>query len=238
MLSEEQIQTLRQVLTEEKESLEKRLKDHHYGLDLEHATESMDELSRYDNHPGDLGTELYEREKDLALDEHSEYTLKEIDLALNAIAEETYGKCEKCGDLIPYERLEAVPTTRRCVKHAEDNTVSNTRPVEEDVLKPAFGKFEYDESNEQQTFFDAEDSWQTVAKFGTSETPSDFSDTDKDYNAMYVEGEEDTEVPEEIEDILTADIEGKFSGVSVDHHKYEKYLDENDVDTIMDRDES
>ncbi len=38
----------------------------------------MGELSSYDNHPADEGTDLYEREKDIALNEHSEIRLKNI----------------------------------------------------------------------------------------------------------------------------------------------------------------
>ena len=234
MLNNEQLTMLQKVLEEEKQSLSDRLEDHHYGRDLELLKESMSELSNYDNHPGDQGTELFEREKDIALNEHSEFYLKEIKLALKAMEEGDYGVCEKCGETIPYERLEAIPTTRRCVEHAEDKSVTNTRPVEEDVLKPAFGKFEYDESEKQETQFDAEDSWQSVAQYGTSESPSDFTNTEKNYNTMYVEGEEDTEASEEIEDILTANIEGNYDGVSVDHKKYEEYLDENEATSILD----
>ena len=36
----------------------------------------------YDNHPADDATELYEREKDIALYEHAQQELKEIDYAL------------------------------------------------------------------------------------------------------------------------------------------------------------
>ena len=41
--------------------------------------EASGELSSYDNHPGDLGTELFEREKDVALEIHEEDQLNEIE---------------------------------------------------------------------------------------------------------------------------------------------------------------
>lgn len=41
--------------------------------------------------------------------------LDEIEEALRLIDRGTYGLCSVCGTAIPYERLEAVPATRRCV---------------------------------------------------------------------------------------------------------------------------
>lgn len=54
---------------------------------------------------------------------------------------------------------------------------------------PPFGKFDLDEQDEN-VAYDAEDSWQDVASYGTSESPSDFYNPPKDYNDMYVESEE------------------------------------------------
>ncbi|MDG5788013.1 TraR/DksA C4-type zinc finger protein [Evansella sp. AB-P1] len=227
MLTQDQLNKLKEGLIAWKEELVARLQGQHYGLEFAHVKESVGELSNYDNHPADHGTELFEREKDLALNEHSEHHIEEIDQALKAMEEGKYGKCEICGEDIPFERLEAVPTTKRCINHTEENKVSNNRPVEEDILAPAFGQFEYDESLQNETFFDAEDSWQAVSAYGTSETPSDFTNTEKDYNSMFIESEEPVGYVEEVEGVVTADIEGNYSGVSVDHRKYERYLDEN-----------
>jgi DnaK suppressor protein len=44
--------------------------------------------------------------------------LAEIDDALARIADGTYGTCEICGDRIAPARLEARPTTSRCIRHA------------------------------------------------------------------------------------------------------------------------
>ena len=41
--------------------------------------------------------------------------LDEIEAALALINDGAYGACSKCGAAIPYERLEAVPATQRCV---------------------------------------------------------------------------------------------------------------------------
>ena len=41
--------------------------------------------------------------------------LEEIEEALRLIDQGGYGWCSVCGTAVPYERLEAVPATRRCV---------------------------------------------------------------------------------------------------------------------------
>lgn len=49
--------------------------------------------------------------------EHSlETKLKNINLALEKIKKRKYGICEKCGQEIPLERLEACPEARLCLK--------------------------------------------------------------------------------------------------------------------------
>src|SRR5690625_6037438 len=89
----------------------------HFGLQSA-VKDTTGELSSYDNHPADMGTELFERGKDVALNEHAEKELEEINSALHAIDEGTYGICVECGADIPFERLEAVPTTDNSTIHA------------------------------------------------------------------------------------------------------------------------
>lgn len=40
---------------------------------------------------------------------------RDILLALGKLDDGTYGTCESCGQQIPWERLEAIPTARLCV---------------------------------------------------------------------------------------------------------------------------
>lgn len=236
MLTQEQLKTLRNLLTEELEDIKRRQQSNeHYGLDNASLQESIGELSNYDNHPGDQGSELFEREKDIALNEHTEQEAWDINWALQSIEKGTYGRCEVCQEEIPYERLEAMPTTLRCIKHAEEKFLSQNRPAEEDILRPAFGKFEYDEKDV--TMYDAEDAWQDVAKFGTAETPSDFYDPAKfSYSDVYVESDEKVGFVEDIEGFLITDIEGKNVDVNTDdplHEEYEEYLDDAGVVSVL-----
>lgn len=135
--------------------------------------ETSGELSMYDNHPADMGTALFEREKDRALHEHAQSELKKIQSALAAIEDDTYGVCEVCKKDISYERLLIVPYTMHCVEHAE--MVEQT--LEEDtVLNEVENPFS---STQDPNARDYENSFEEVAEFGTSDSPSDFIDSSK-----------------------------------------------------------
>jgi RNA polymerase-binding transcription factor DksA len=75
-------------------------------------SEELSELSNYDQHPADTGTETFEREKDLSILDSLEAELGELEAALQRVDEGTYGIDEVTGDPIAPERLEAVPTAR------------------------------------------------------------------------------------------------------------------------------
>ena len=81
------------------------------GLDEEEAANSGD-ITHYDQHPADQGSEVFEREKDLAILEGLELDLAEIEAALQRLDEGTYGVDEVTGEPIDPERLEAFPAAR------------------------------------------------------------------------------------------------------------------------------
>ncbi|MCE4051779.1 MULTISPECIES: TraR/DksA C4-type zinc finger protein [Bacillaceae] len=234
MLTKQQLNEFQSLLENEKQDIEERYDiNDHLGLIRSHAHDSVGELSSYDNHPGDEGTELYEREKDIALNEHYRFEYAGVVNALKAIENGTYGKCEECGKEIPLERLEALPTARYCIEHTPDQVVSHERPVEEGVLMPPFGKFDMDEQDET-VAYDAEDSWQDVESFGTSETPSDFVHPVFDhYNDLSIDSYENVGYVEEYENFVGVDIEGKNITVypNQQHKRYEQSLDEEGIMT-------
>lgn len=231
MISNQEMQNCKQSLIERKQELQQHLEDH-YGLEYELIKESMGELSNYDNHPADHGTELYEREKDIALNEHAEKEFKDINNALQAMDKGTYGICAECGVEISAERLEAMPTALRCIEHTPDD-VAHNRPVEEDVIHSSVTEMETEIDEEEGTIFDPEDAWQRVEKFGSSDGPSDFYDTEKDYQDMYFNSDELVGSAEQIEGFLLTDMNGNYIGVNEDHESYEAYLDENEVSSIL-----
>jgi len=81
------------------------------GLDEEQAAHSGD-LTHYDQHPADQASEMFEREKDLAILEGLEVDLAEIEAALQRLDDGTFGVDEVTGEPIDPERLEALPTAR------------------------------------------------------------------------------------------------------------------------------
>jgi DnaK suppressor protein len=54
------------------------------------------------------------------LDDRGKAEIEAIDEALVRIERGDYGKCDDCGEPIPMERLEAVPTATTCVQCTED----------------------------------------------------------------------------------------------------------------------
>lgn len=92
------------------------------------------ELSLYDEHPADLASEVYEREKEQGLLEMLEYELEKVNQSLERHQEGQYGICRICGQAIEAARLEALVNTDLCVNCARSNQLSFHRPVEEETL--------------------------------------------------------------------------------------------------------
>jgi DnaK suppressor protein len=185
MLTNEQIQQLKNQLLEERESCESRLQhSDSYGLKNK-MDESLSELSLYDNHPADIGDELFERGKDFALREMDSMTINWIDMALDRIREGSYGTCTSCKGEIPYERLQAEPWAARCVmcqEKLDSQTVENNRPVEENFLFPGYGRSDMD--NKDQNAFDGEDAWQAVERY------NERYDYENNYNDVLLDDDE------------------------------------------------
>ncbi|KMJ56459.1 hypothetical protein AB685_21815 [Bacillus sp. LL01] len=212
MLTSEQIKTLENKLLHMKKEIEERVSDDVSEADLENRGEDTGELSNYDNHPGDLATELHDRELEAALDQHSKDELEEINQALAAIENGTYGICEVCGEPIPYERLEALPTARRRVEHADVQLDPNRRPVEEEVVNPTIESSE----GEDKVIYDREDTWRDISQHGTSDSPSDLTNPEDGYNPE----PRDEEPLEEIDSMKVADIKGNDSGRTSDRKEH------------------
>ena len=69
-----------------------------------------------DQHPADVGTEVFELEKGMSIRNNVEAELADIERALHRLKEGSYGVCEACGRKIPQTRLEAKPSARFCVQ--------------------------------------------------------------------------------------------------------------------------
>lgn len=67
------------------------------------------------NHFADDATDIMEQEKNLTLIESLRGRLYDIERALDRMDRGTYGQCERCGQPIAAERLEALPSARLCI---------------------------------------------------------------------------------------------------------------------------
>lgn len=154
--------------------------------------EEVDELSMVDNHPGDMGTEMFDKGRRFALLNNEEDIIERIDDAIERIDKGRYGICELCGKEINDERLEALPYATTCIecenKKRDHGTYKYDRPVEEETLMPYGGYFrDVSGDSENDLMFDAEDSWQQVAKF--EKRPGIVRNFD-DIDSEYINGDE------------------------------------------------
>jgi len=86
------------------------------GLNQESEDESLGELSHMVQHQADVGTETFNRERDLSILERVDAELGEVEHALRRLDDGTYGKCEACGQPMDDDRLQALPAARFCLK--------------------------------------------------------------------------------------------------------------------------
>lgn len=189
ILNEKQLSKLKKILLEEKHTLLKNHVSNEESQERGSLRDSVEELSTVDNHPADLATELYEREKDLSLKVHEEDELAKINAALEKMENGTYGICEVCKEPIAYDRLVAIPYTAFCIEHADTKDLPTDRPVEEEtILAPIEDSFAGRDLKDG--IHDYEDTFQMVAQYGTSETPSDFTGDVEDIQNLYDDPEE------------------------------------------------
>jgi len=182
----------RKKLLEEKKNvldiIDKMKKSEEFGSMDEYYTE----LSAYDNHPADLGTEMFMMEHDKGLMDKLNDTLYEIDASLKAIDDGDYGICTSCGKEIDSDRLELIPYLKLCIDCANKeiplSKKMDFRPEEEDSISP----FSNYKNGKDLNIFDSEDSYQEVARYNKVDNDPSHSTGDllgvlDDDNSGYVE---------------------------------------------------
>lgn len=170
--------------------------------------ESLGELSLIDNHPADIGTEVYQRSRDVAQHDRLIHRVEAIDVALERFDNGEYGRCEHCGHDIPFERLEALPYTTVCTECSREEEMEEQHslhrdPVENELLNRPFSRTFNDGTDRVE--FDGEDSWQAVARYGTSDSLQDLG-TNRDVsdpNDVYEDADEVIGAVQYIETIET-----------------------------------
>ena len=107
--------TARRRLEEERTRLQ-GIRDDLQRERAEATSDTGDELSSFDQHPGDAGTETFELARNVSLLEQVENELVEIEVAFGRLERGEYGRCQACGRPIGNERLDAMPAARFCVE--------------------------------------------------------------------------------------------------------------------------
>jgi YteA family regulatory protein len=164
------------------------------------ARDSVGELSMYDNHPADVGSETFEREKDLGLVTSHKRQLRDVDEALRRVYQGSYGRCAGCGLPIGDARLEVVPEASLCT-HCQARAEAPTagvRPPEEAVIRPPFG---HQDLASHGPAYDGRDTWEDVAFHGTASTPQDQPGA-TGYDDLHLEEEVDDGAVQEVEAII------------------------------------
>lgn len=172
---------------------------------------SATELSNYDNHPADQGTQVFDLEHGMALQVGEEYNLKKIDDALGRIKDGTYGKCELCGNQISEERLEIVPAARLCIKCEEERKLSmeylvDGRPAEEDVISAPMGRRPRRSRDSTDTEHEGMDQFHDLMKYGSSDTPQDLGGY-ADYEEFYTNKIDNQGIVDDADKISNEDYE-------------------------------
>src|SRR5712671_6434038 len=115
--------TKKNLLHFEKRLLEERkrvLKElGHYDETFGSTPQGADgDLSAYSFHMADQGTDAMEREKAFLFASQEGRYLWHVNQALRRLyqAPDKFGKCEQCGEDILFERLDALPHARLCIK--------------------------------------------------------------------------------------------------------------------------
>lgn len=137
-------------------------------------SEATGELSLRDNHPADVGSDTFEREKDFGLRDLDRERLRQVQEALQRMDQGSYGLCVQCGRAIPVERLEALPEAafcRACQAGGEVDSGHYVEPPGRELLGTPFGRGWNDGTD--RVGYDAEDAWQDVARYGPAHSHTD-----------------------------------------------------------------
>ena len=115
-LSKTELERFKELITEKYNALLEELRYREKSSIMENQRETGSELSSYANHPAEAASDYANLTMNLNLAERDSKYLVQLEDALDRINKGTYGICTVCKKLIPMVRLEAVPTTTKCVE--------------------------------------------------------------------------------------------------------------------------
>lgn len=116
-MKKKQLEHIEKRLQEERDRVMKELG--YYGEQFKGTLQSSDgDLSAYSFHMADQGTDAMEREKQFLFASKEGRYLWHVNEALRRLYKDPdqFGKCHECGDEVGFDRLDALPHARLCIK--------------------------------------------------------------------------------------------------------------------------
>ena len=110
------VEKYRKILVSERDRIHGEMEVIETDISDEDSGSGQSDLSDYDQHPADAGSDTFYMERDLAVRDNYHDILGRIDEALGKIERGTYGTCDRCGREITKARLEAIPYALYCVE--------------------------------------------------------------------------------------------------------------------------
>lgn len=104
-------------LLKEKRRLEielKKIHEENYQTALGQREAGSDE--NFEDHIGDAASNIFERERDLSLEQNTQDLLNQVTEALSRLEQGTYGLCARCEKPIDEARLRAIPYANLCIE--------------------------------------------------------------------------------------------------------------------------
>ena len=108
-MDDQTLETIKSKLEDERASVERQLREH--GAEVDGGGIEVG----FDGGFADSGHRTAETAEVLAMVEQLAAHRRDVLVALARIEDGTFGTCERCGNPIPEERLEAIPTATLCV---------------------------------------------------------------------------------------------------------------------------
>lgn len=195
------LEILQKKLRKQEQDMLEILGTMHRNGDADMSEHYPTELSNYDNHPADHGTELYTLEMNMALKVHEQTKLNDIRKALSKFRNGTYAQCEHCHKEINYERLEAKPSAALCYEcemklESEERNSADQQYGE--IFDSPFGRKYLNKQEDDE--FEGMDQLNDVMKYGSSDSPQDMGGY-ADFEEYYTNELDNQGIVEEIDKI-------------------------------------
>ncbi|WP_130806814.1 TraR/DksA C4-type zinc finger protein [Senegalia massiliensis] len=206
-MDKNKVDKYKSMLLKEREDIKQTIKGIKDNFDGS-ITNASGEISAYDNHPADIGTELFMQEHNIKLSDNQKNIMTKINIALKNINEGNFGNCIVCGKEIEEERLDIIPYTVTCKNHREkiDEVIGMTDTKEQEYLSNILRRMNKDDKDYVGT--DGEDIIQKVEQFNRIE--NDPSNSTGDYNGVFDDNDKGS--VEDIESISEEFYEGQMPG--------------------------